>query len=169
MVVTYLCPRLSRWLSGKEPACHCKSQATQVGSLVRKIPWRRKRKPSIVFLPGKFHGQRSLAGYNPGGLQRVRHNQATEHTQEVPGSAICKMEMWGGQRCNSAQVWRPEVQGCWWYKLQVKGPRLKGPMVWSPRLNSKAKNQEQQECQCLRAEGCLSSGRANPRLLHHLF
>ena len=69
------------------------------------------------------------------------------------------MEIWGGQQCNSVQVWRPEVQGCWWYKFQFKDPRIKGLMVWSPSLNSKAKNQEQQECQCLRAEGCLSSGR----------
>ena len=27
----------------------------------------------LVFLPGKFHGQRSLAGYSPWGY-RVRHN-----------------------------------------------------------------------------------------------
>ena len=27
-------------------------------------PWRRKWQPTPVFLPGKFHGQRSLAGYN---------------------------------------------------------------------------------------------------------
>ena len=32
---------------------------------VRKIPWRRKWQPTPVFLPGKFHGQRSLAGYGP--------------------------------------------------------------------------------------------------------
>ena len=31
---------------------------------VRKIPWRRKWQPTPVFLPGKFHGQRSLAGYS---------------------------------------------------------------------------------------------------------
>ena len=30
---------------------------------VGKIPWRRKWQPSSVFLPRKFHGQRSLAGY----------------------------------------------------------------------------------------------------------
>ena len=30
---------------------------------VRKIPWRRKWKPTPVFLPGQSHGQRSLAGY----------------------------------------------------------------------------------------------------------
>ena len=30
-----------------------------------KIPWRRKWHPTPVFLPGKFHGQRSLEGYSP--------------------------------------------------------------------------------------------------------
>ena len=29
-----------------------------------------------VFLPGKSHGRRSLAGYSPKGLQRVRHDWA---------------------------------------------------------------------------------------------
>ena len=28
------------------------------------IPWRREWQPSPVFLPGEFHGQRSLAGYS---------------------------------------------------------------------------------------------------------
>ena len=32
---------------------------------VGKVPWRRKWQPTPVFLPGKFYGQRSLAGYNP--------------------------------------------------------------------------------------------------------
>ena len=32
---------------------------------VRKIPWRRKWQPTPGFLPGKSHGQRSLAGYSP--------------------------------------------------------------------------------------------------------
>jgi len=30
--------------------------------LVRKNPWRWKWQPTPVFLPGKSHGQRSLAG-----------------------------------------------------------------------------------------------------------
>ena len=30
-----------------------------------KIPWRRKWQLIPVFLPGKFHGQRRLAGYSP--------------------------------------------------------------------------------------------------------
>ena len=34
---------------------------------VEKLPWRRTRQPAPVFLPGKFHGQRSLVGYSPQG------------------------------------------------------------------------------------------------------
>ena len=32
---------------------------------VRNLPWSRKWQPTPVFLPGKFHRQKSLAGYNP--------------------------------------------------------------------------------------------------------
>ena len=42
-------------------------QETRVPSRGWKIPWRRKWLPTPVFLPGKSHGQRSLAGYNPRG------------------------------------------------------------------------------------------------------
>ena len=41
------------------------------------IPWRRKWQPTLVFLPGKSHEQRSLAGYSPCGC-RVGHNLATK-------------------------------------------------------------------------------------------
>ena len=36
-------------------------------SWVRKIPWRRKWQLIPVFLPGKFHGQRSLSSYSSWG------------------------------------------------------------------------------------------------------
>ena len=36
---------------------------------VRKIPWRREWQPTPVFLPGEFHGQRSLVGYSPWGCK----------------------------------------------------------------------------------------------------
>ena len=38
---------------------------TRVRSPGQKIPWRRKWKPSPVFLPGKSHERRSLTGYSP--------------------------------------------------------------------------------------------------------
>ena len=34
---------------------------------VRKIPWRREWQPTPLFLPGQFHGQRSLVGYSAWG------------------------------------------------------------------------------------------------------
>ena len=52
-----------RWLSGKEFACQCKRR--KFNPWVRKIPWSRKWQPAPVILPGKFQGQRSLAGYRP--------------------------------------------------------------------------------------------------------
>ena len=49
-----------------------KKSAYNVGDLgsipgVEKIPCRRDGLPTPVFLPGKFHGQRTLAGYSPWG------------------------------------------------------------------------------------------------------
>ena len=37
---------------------------------VRNIPWRREWKSTPVFLPGKCHGQRRLAGYSPWGRKK---------------------------------------------------------------------------------------------------
>ena len=54
--------RLPRWWRGKEFACQCRRCGFH--PWVGKIPWSRKWPPAPVFLPGKFHGLRSLAGYN---------------------------------------------------------------------------------------------------------
>ena len=72
--------RLPRWCDDKESAC-------QWGRLgfdpwVKKIPWRRERQPTSVFLPGKSHGQSSLVGYLQSmGSQSVGHDWATEHAR----------------------------------------------------------------------------------------
>ena len=42
--------------------------------------WKRKWQPNPVFLPGKSHGQRSLAGYSLQGLKESDTNLGTEHT-----------------------------------------------------------------------------------------
>ena len=38
---------------------------------VGKIPWRRERQPTPVFLPREFHGQRSPVGYHPWGRKEL--------------------------------------------------------------------------------------------------
>ena len=44
---------------------------------VRKIPWRRECLPTPVFLPGEFHGQRTLAGYSPWGHKESDTTEVT--------------------------------------------------------------------------------------------
>ena len=57
---------LSRWYSDKEYACQCRRhEKCGFNACLRKIPWSMKWQHSPVFLPGKFHGQRSLVGYRP--------------------------------------------------------------------------------------------------------
>ena len=52
--------------SGKESACQCKRRKRlKFDPWVWKIPQSRKWHPTPIVLPGKFHGQRSLAGYSP--------------------------------------------------------------------------------------------------------
>ena len=67
---------------GKESGCQCRRcKRHMFDSWVWKIPWSRKKwQLAPVFLPGKFHGQRSLAGYSPWSCQELEHNWATEHT-----------------------------------------------------------------------------------------
>ena len=47
-----------------------------------KIPWRREWQSTPVFLPGKSHSQRILAGYNPWGCKRTGHNLGTKATRQ---------------------------------------------------------------------------------------
>ena len=65
----------NKWLSGKETACQCRSG---FDPWVKKIPRRRKWQPAPVFLPEKFHRQRSLLGCIPWGRKEL---DTTENSQ----------------------------------------------------------------------------------------
>ena len=49
------------------------ANARDAGSIsrLRTIPWRRKRQPTPVSLPGKSHGRRSMVGYSPWGRKEL--------------------------------------------------------------------------------------------------
>ena len=52
--------QFSMWHSGKA-TCQCRRpKRCEFDPWIRKIPWSRKWQPTPVFLPGRFHGQRSL-------------------------------------------------------------------------------------------------------------
>ena len=52
------------------------TQETRAQSLGGDDPLEKEVAFTPVFLPGKFHGQRSLAGYSPCDLKRVGHDLA---------------------------------------------------------------------------------------------
>ena len=88
---------LPRWYSGRESGCQYRTHRRPwFESWVRKIPWRRTWQPTPVFLPGKFHGQRSLAGYSSQG-HRVRHDSARTQALIVE----CRLKALGLQ-----ELWR---------------------------------------------------------------
>ena len=58
-------------------------QETWFNPWVGNIPWRREWQPTPTFLPGEFHGQRSLAGYSLVWGHRVGHNWATNTLHNV--------------------------------------------------------------------------------------
>ena len=65
-----------------QPACQRRRRKTRGSDpWVNKIPWRRARQPTAVFLPGESYGQRSLVGYSSWGHEESDTSEATEHSQ----------------------------------------------------------------------------------------
>ena len=52
--------RVTQWY--KESACQCRRH--RFNPWVGKSPWRKKWQPTLVFMPGKSHGQSSLADHS---------------------------------------------------------------------------------------------------------
>ena len=64
---------------------------------VGKIPWRREWQSTPVFLPGEFHGQRSLAGYSPQGCKESDTTEQLTNTF-TPLSILLYFLTFGRQR-----------------------------------------------------------------------
>ena len=67
--------------SCKEPACQCR-RCNRHGfdSWVGKIHWMRTWQPTLIFLPGESHEERSLAGYSPYGCSAGHDRSASAFT-----------------------------------------------------------------------------------------
>ena len=91
-----------RGASGKEPICQCRRRKGHgFDPWVGKIRWRRKWQPTTVFLPGKFHGERSLVGYSPWGHKELdttecayarMHAHTHTHTHTQTQGITCKIK-----------------------------------------------------------------------------
>ena len=107
--------------SGKESACQCRRcKKRGLDPWARKIPWRRKRQATPIFLPGKFHGQRSLAGCSPWGRKEsVRTEPRNTHTATclLPVSSVCEPSF-----CRKPGCYPGTVCGCKTIAPYVKLP-----------------------------------------------
>ena len=56
----------------------------QAQSLGREDPLENETQPPPVFLPGKCHGQRTLAGYSPWGCQESDMTERLKQQQNLP-------------------------------------------------------------------------------------
>ena len=80
-VSLHFLPIISKWVAQlvkNLPANAKRCKRHGFDPCVGKISWNRKWQPTPVFLPGKSHGQRSLAGYSPWGC---KESDRTEHTR----------------------------------------------------------------------------------------
>ena len=69
-------------------------QETCVPSLSRDDPLERKWQPTPVFLPGEFHGQRSLVGYSPWGhkeLDVTEQLTLSQSAAELENHCLCSL------------------------------------------------------------------------------
>ena len=62
----------------------CQCRRHKFDSWVGKIPWRRDRLPSPVFLPGQSHGWRSLMGYSPQDHKKSDTTEQLHFTSPTP-------------------------------------------------------------------------------------
>ena len=76
---------------------------------VRKIPWRRKWQPTPIFLPGKFHVQRSLKGYSPLGW---KESDTTEQLHFHFSLSCIGEENGNPLQCFCLE--NPRDRGAWW-------------------------------------------------------
>ena len=67
----------------KESACNAGDLGLIPGS--GRSPWRRQWLPSLVFLPGEFHGQKSLVGHSPWGHKELN---MTEQKLQLISSVV---------------------------------------------------------------------------------
>ena len=59
----------------KNPPANAGDMQYGLDPWVGKIPWKRAWQPTPVFLPGEFHGQRSLVGYSLWGGKELGTNE----------------------------------------------------------------------------------------------
>ena len=82
---------------------------------VGKIPW--EWLPAPVFLPGEFHGKRSLLGYGPQGHKGIGHDWVTKHREVVRDQTVSTLEVMIKNLCMKINTFYFQYKGSCWLVL----------------------------------------------------
>ena len=95
--------------SGKEPRCHCRRQKScGFSPWTEKTPWRRPWQPPPVFLPGKSHGQRTLAMAHKAAKSQTWLKCLSTHAHKRSSVLRYVIGMHHKlQRCQNGERWSP--------------------------------------------------------------
>ena len=111
-IYIYICMYVYSFLGGTvvKISCQCKGwRRCGFNPWVRKDPWSKKWQLTPIFLPGKFHGQKSLVGYHPWGtkIQTGPSERTHTHIQFSPKSNwVCDEEL-----SRAPQSWQGPANG----------------------------------------------------------
>ena len=108
--------RSSWWLRWQRICLRCRRPG--FNPWVRKIPWRREWQSTPVFLPGEFHGQRSLMGYKPGVVKSpTRLSDSHFHFHICTLNSVCcsasLLQLHIPDLCDPCFWPPPQGQGLW--------------------------------------------------------
>ena len=111
---------------------HCRRCTSE--PWVGKIPWRRKRQPTPVFLPGKSHWTEEPLGLESTGSQRVRHNSSDLACTQRELDSICHNSRvytlpCSKTLCAAYKTWHGQINQ---YFLKIQGRNLFGSFLLPP-------------------------------------
>ena len=93
IIISSFCIGFPQWLSRQKILLQCRRHRRhRFKPWIGKILWRRKWQSTPVFLPGEFHGQKSLAGYSLWGhkvLGMSEHMAYKTHSSQLHTHSQC--------------------------------------------------------------------------------
>ena len=92
------------------------TQETRFDPWAGKLPWRRAWRPTPVLLPGESHGQRSLAGYSPGGHKEADMSERLQNTPVLLSLGQClgqDLSFIHQQRLTEQSLHSQDFPRCW--------------------------------------------------------
>ena len=108
-------------------------QETWVQSLVRKTSWRRAQQPTPLFLPGEFHGQRSVAGGKElDTTEATARTQKRQKTLKFREKDVCRMSKMFISTDNSQSPWDTLMRKPHGHDLTERGADL---LLFSPSVS----------------------------------